>query len=87
MEAEVTCYKEGLGLTRSFNLTVAKEDILVDIRASTPQDGLLAADLAHLFRDRFSKDKVMSRPPVVHKQWLTESLLPLACSANIETVE
>ncbi len=83
LEAEATCYKEGLGLTRSFNLTVAREDILVDIRASTDQDGLLAADLAHLFRDRFSKDKVMSRPSVVHRQWLTESLLLLACPANM----
>jgi len=56
----ISCYLllEGLGLSKSFNLAVAREDILVEIRIATSQEGILTADLAHLFRDRFSKDKV-----------------------------
>ena len=59
LEAEVACYKEGLGLQRSFKLTWVKEDILMDIRAATPHDGLQGATLARLFKDRNSKDKVI----------------------------
>ena len=36
---------------------MVREDILMDIRAATPQDGLPVSDLASLFRERYSKDK------------------------------
>lgn len=62
LEAEVLCYKEGLGLSKYYKLTSVKEDILVDIGpaagpAAGSQDDPQEAILTRLFKERYFKDK------------------------------
>lgn len=58
-------FKESLALKRSHKLTAKKEGILFDIKYSATSSSGVACDdepsLTKLFKDRYSKDKVISQ--------------------------